>query len=327
MSKLRQILGIVAVSIAALSWTTTAQALDTVNVRFSWKLKGEYGFLYLGKARGLYQKKGIDVVLGEGAGAQAALGGLVRGNEDVVIAPAIFAISAIEKGMPVKLAAIYQERAPFVLISWPDKAITTPAQMEGKSLAISVGDPATTYLDVFCTINKISCEKINKVQVDPQVRFPQFMQRRVDLVSVYTNVDLPLIEDRTGTKFPVLDLPKYGLGLPGLAVVVSDKGIAEKSDLLRRFLSATEEAIELTRSDPAAATAALKGAWSAAPSDELIKAQIVATSATLNFEKGRPAGWIGDKTISDALKLMSSTESIDPNKPVTDFYTNDLLKK
>lgn len=327
MSKLRQVLGVVAVSLAVSFWTTTAQALDTVNVRFSWKLKGEYGFLYLGKARGLYEKKGIEAVLGEGAGAQAALGGLVRGNEDVVIVPAIFAISAIAKGMPVKLAAIYQERAPFALISWPDKAVTTPVQMEGKSLAISVGDPATTYLEVFCAINKINCDKINKVQVDPQVKFPQFMQKRVDLISVYTNVDLPLIEERSGTKFPVLDMPKFGLAVPGLAVVVSDKGIAEKSAPLRRFLAATEEAIELTRSEPAAAMAALKGAWSAAPSDELIKAQIVATSATLNFEKGRPAGWISDKTISDALKLISATESVDVSKPVTDFYTNDLLKK
>jgi NitT/TauT family transport system substrate-binding protein len=327
MPKLRQVLGVLAVSIAASFWTTTASALDTLNVRFSWKLKGEYGFLYLGKERGLYQKKGIDVVLGEGAGAQAALGGLVRGNEDVVIVPGIFAIAAIEKGMPVKLAAIYQEHAPFVLISWPDKAVTTPAQLEGKSLAVLVGDPATTYIDVFCTINKISCDKINKVQVDPQLKFPQFMQKRVDVIPVYTDFDLPLIEDRTGAKFSVLDLPKFGLAVPGLAVVVSDKGIAEKSDLLARFLSATEEAIELTRSEPAAATAALKSAWSAAPSDELIKAQIVATSDTLTSEKGHPAGWISDKTISDALKLISATEHVDANKPVTDFYTNDLLKK
>ncbi|MBR0857862.1 ABC transporter substrate-binding protein [Bradyrhizobium liaoningense] len=327
MPRLRRLLAVLAVSIVASFLTAPASALDTMNVRFSWKLKGEYGFFYLGKEKGLYQKNGIDVVLGEGAGAQAALGGLVRGNEDVVIVPAIFAISAIEKGMPVKLAAIYQERTPFVLISWPDKAVTTPAQMEGKSLAVLVGDPATTYIDVFCTINKISCDKINKVQVDPQLKFPQFMQKRVDLIPVYTDFDLPLIEDRTGTKFSVLDLPKFGLSVPGLAVVVSNKGIAEKSELLRRFLSATDEAIGLTRSEPAAAAAALKKAWSAPPSDELIKAQITAMSDTVTVEDGHPVGWISDRTVSDARKLMSTTEQVDANKPATDFYTNDLLKK
>ncbi|MBR0724991.1 ABC transporter substrate-binding protein [Bradyrhizobium manausense] len=318
---------LVAASIAVSSFTTAARALDTVNVRFSWKLKGEYGFFYLGKEKGLYQKNGIDVVLGEGAGAQAALGGLVRDNEDVVIVPAIFAISAIEKGMPVKLAAIYQERAPMAFISWPDKQVTTPAQLEGRSVAVSVGDPATTYLDVFCALNKISCDKINKVQLDPQLRFAQFIQKRVDLISVYTNVDLPLVEERTGKKFAVLDLPKFGLGVPGLAVVASNKGITEKADLLRRFLAATAEAIELTRSEPAMAAAALKKAWSAAPSDELIKAQIVATSETMASGQGKPVGWIKDKTISDALSLLSATEHLESAKPLADFYTNDLLKK
>lgn len=327
MPRLRRLLEILAVSIVASFLTAPASALDTVNVRFSWKLKGEYGFFYLGKEKGLYQKNGIDAVLGEGAGAQAALGGLVRGNEDVVIVPAIFAISAIEKGMPVKLAAIYQERTPFVLISWPDKAVTTPAQMEGKTLAVLVGDPATTYIDAFCTINKISCDKINKVQVDPQLKFPQFMQKRVDLIPVYTDFDLPLIEARTGIKFSVLDLPKFGLSVPGMAAVVSNKAIAEKSELLRRFFSATDEAIGLTRSEPAAAASALKKAWSAPPPDELIKAQITAMSETVAVEDGHPVGWISDRMVSDARKLMSTTEQVDASKPTTDFYTNDLLKK
>jgi NitT/TauT family transport system substrate-binding protein len=327
MPKYRKILSVLAVSITAALATTEASALDTVNVRFSWKLKGEYGFFYLGKEKGLYQKQGIDVVLGEGAGAQAALGGLVRGNEDVVILPAIFAISAIEKGMPVKIAALYQERAPVVLISWPDNAVTTPSQMEGKSLATIVGDPASTYLDAFCAINKIDCDKINKVQIDPQLKFPQFMQKRVDLIPVYTDYDLPLIEARTGKKFAVLDLPKFGLSVPGLAAVVSNKSIAEKAEVLRRFLLATNEAIEVTKSDPAAATSALKNAWSAVSSDEEIKAQIVATSETLTFEKGKPIGWIDDKTISNALKLMSSAEHLESTKPTIEFYTNELLKK
>jgi len=325
MSKFLKLVGAAAITLAALS-PRAASAADTVNVRFSWKLKGEYGFFYLGKEKQLYQNKGIDVVLGEGAGAQAALGALVRGNEDVVIVPAIFAISAIDKGMPVKLAAIYQERAPIAFISRPDKAVTTPAQMEGKSLATSVGDPATTYLDVFCAINKVDCDKIKKVQIDPQLKFPQFMQKQVDLISVYTNVELPVIEQRTGTKFPVLNLPAFGLSVPGLAVVVSDRGIAEKAAVLKRFLSATAAAIELTRSEPAAAVSALKGAWSAAPSEELIKAQIMATSGTMSSASGKPLGWIDDKTVSDALKLMSATEQVDLKRPIADFYTNALLE-
>ena len=314
------LLAVTATLISAPSWAT-----DTLKVRFSWKLKADYGFFYLGKDGGIYAKHDIDVQLGEGAGAQAALGSLVQGNEDVVIVPAIFAISAIQKGMPVKIAALYQPSTPFAFISQPDKPVTTPKDLEGRSLAVSIGDTATSYLNVFCKINSIDCGKIKQVQIDPQVKIPQFMQGRVDLITVYTNVDLPLIEERSGTKFAVLDLPKYGLSVPGLSAVVSDRGLSEKAGILKRFFAATSESVDLARKDPSAAAKALTGAWSAAPSEELVKAMIVATSSTLDSPEGKPNGWIEEKTIAGAQDLILSVEEGVAEKPVSEFYTNALL--
>src|SRR5690349_19038860 len=76
---------------------TTASAQDPVNVRFSWKMKGEYGPLFMAQEKGLYAKEKLNVRMGEGAGAQAALGALLQGQEDVVILPAVFALTAIQK--------------------------------------------------------------------------------------------------------------------------------------------------------------------------------------------------------------------------------------
>jgi NitT/TauT family transport system substrate-binding protein len=327
LSKILRIMSLMVFASSAAMLSTSTWAADPVKVRFSWKLKGEYGFFYLGKEKGLYQRNDVDLDLGEGAGAQAALGALVQGNEDVVIVPAIFAISAIQKGMPVKIAAIYQKRTPFAFISKLDNAVTKPSELEGRSLAVSVGDTATTYLGAFCKANKVDCSKIQQIQLDPQLKIPQFMQGRVDLITIYTNVDLPLIEQRTGMKFAVLDLPNFGLSVPGLAAVVSDRGIAERPDVLKRFLQATKEAIELTREDPASATAALLQAWSAGPSQELVQQQIVATSATLDTGAENPIGWISDDLINKALDLISTNEQIGERRPSSDFYTNELLEK
>lgn len=92
--------------LAAIVFSSAALAADDVRVRFSWKLKGEYGQLYLAQDRGFYAAKNLAVRMGEGAGSQAALGALVQGQEDVVIMPAIFAASAIQKGMPIKIIAL-----------------------------------------------------------------------------------------------------------------------------------------------------------------------------------------------------------------------------
>src|SRR3954463_12685248 len=95
-----------AAALAGFAVAFAAAAQDPVNVRFSWKMKGEYGPFFMAQEKGLYAKEKLNVRMGEGAGAQAALGALLQGQEDVVVLPAIFALTAIQKGMPVKLIAI-----------------------------------------------------------------------------------------------------------------------------------------------------------------------------------------------------------------------------
>jgi NitT/TauT family transport system substrate-binding protein len=147
----------------------------------------------------------------------------------------------------------------------------------------------------------------------------------VDVVSVYRSNDLPVLESKVGTKFPILDLTQYGLAVPGMAVVASNEGIRQKGALLRNFLAATGKAIEMARADPKAATAAIKEVWQAGPSDEIVQQQIEATSISIPSSDSAPVGWIDEKAISGALKLISKVESIGDPKPASMFYTNELL--
>src|SRR3981081_4548598 len=114
-------------------------AADDLNVRFSYKLKGEYGFFFMGQAKGAYSDVGLTVKFGEGASSEAALGGLLQGQDDLVVMPGIFAISAVQKGMPIKIIALYQPAAPTVLISHSENPVATPKGLEGKTPGTPVG--------------------------------------------------------------------------------------------------------------------------------------------------------------------------------------------
>lgn len=322
----RKILANLAVgALVAALYATAAQAQDQVNVRFSWKLKGEYGPLYMAKQAGFFEKKNLKVRLGEGAGAPAALGALLQGQEDVVILPGIFAVSAIQKGMPIKLIAVWHARTPVVIISHPDKPVRTPKDMEGKSIAVSVGETGTSYLDVFCQINKVDCSKIKRVQVDGAARVNYFLQGQVDMASVYLTNDLPSLEAKTGKKYPTLNMADAGLAVPGLAAVTSDANIKNKPDVLKRFLAAVDEGITATRKDPKAAVQALLKDWSAGPSPEVVEAQVKATVQAIKAEPGHPAGWIEPNLITGTLDLLKTESDIGAPKPVETFYTNTLL--
>jgi NitT/TauT family transport system substrate-binding protein len=307
------------------SMAQAAAAKDDVRVRFSYKLKGEYGLFYMGQAKGAYSDAGLTVRFGEGAGSQAALGGLLQDQDDLIVLPGIFAISAIQKGMPIKIIALYQPAAPAVLISQPENPVATPKDLEGKTLATPVGETGTTYLNLFCETNKVDCSRIKKVQIDVQARVAQFLANHIDVIGAYTTNDLPALEERVGKKFVVLDQVKYGLAVPGMAVVASDAGLKTKKDQFKKFLTATAAAIEMARKDPDGASAALKAAWPNSPSDTVVKTQIINTSVSIPVGPGRPTGWIEQKAIDNALKLIGSVEDIGSPKPPANFYTNELL--
>ena len=302
-----------------------ASAQDPFNVRFSWKMKGEYAPMYQAQEQGYYKKENLAVRMGEGAGAQAALGALIQGQEDVVVLPAVFALTAISKGMPIKLVAIYHPKTPLGIISFPDKAVRTPKDLEGKTIAHSVGETGTSYLDAFCKANNVDCSKITKVQMNAQSRMPQFLQRQVDLVTVYLNNELPLIEAQAKQKFVMLDMPKFGFAIPGLAVVTSDALIASKPDALKRFLRATAEGIKEMKLHPDEAAKATTKNWSGAPDVALVETQVRVTADGIPVQAGKTIGWIDDKLIVDTLELLKSSGEIDAPKPSSTYYTNALL--
>ncbi len=317
--------GAVALGLSMLGAAGVAQAQEQVNVRFSWKLKGEYAAMYVAQEKGFYAREGLNVRLGEGAGAPAALGALLQGQEDAVLLPAIFALTAISKGMPVKLISLYHPSTPIALISWPENPVRVPKDLEGKVVATAIGETGTTYLDSFCKRNGVDCSKVKRVQVDAQSRVPLFVQHKVDVVSVYQTNDLPVLEEKQGTKFIVLEMDKNGLSVPGMALVSSDAIIAKKPDVLRKLLKAVGEGVVAMKKDPAEGANAIVKNWPGHPSLSSVTTQVKATADAIPTRPGHPVGWIDDKVIADALQLLKSTGEVDAPKPTDAYFTNALL--
>lgn len=323
MIPLRALTAILAVTTALFAGVACSQ--DSVNVRFSWKLKGEYAAFYLAQEAGHYGGAKLAVRLGEGAGAPSALGALIQGNEDIVILPGIFALSAIQKGMPIRIIALYHPKTPFVFVSHPERPIRVPADLEGKSLGTSVGDTATSYLTLFCNVNKVDCSKIKKVQMNAQTLVPQFLARQIDSTSVYKSNDLPALMQREA-KIVTLDLVEFGMVIPGMAAVTSESNIANRPDVLKRFLAATATGFRDSKGDVAGASRAILKNWSGGPEPAIVQGQVKATMDAVPIYPARNIGWIDETLIASTLEMMKGVGEIDNPKPAGSFYTNALLQ-
>ena len=181
--RLRTIIAAVGLLLAsAATQPAFTQTAEKLTVRFTWKFKGEYAPLFLALDKGYYKAEGLDVDLAEGSGAQTVLKLLASGNEKFGYGPAVSAAQAVSQGLPVKVVALYQTKAPMGVISFPDVPLKSPKDLEGKRLAISVGETFGDMLGPFSRINHVDIAKIQQIQMDASARTSQFLTRKIDVM-------------------------------------------------------------------------------------------------------------------------------------------------
>lgn len=310
---------------ATVAAPSAAIAQEKITVRFTWKLKGEYAPLFVALDKGYYKAEGLEVDLAEGSGAQTVLKLVAAGNEKFGYGPAVAAAQAVSKDMPVKVVALYQTKAPMGVISFPDVPLKSPKDLEGKRLAISVGETFGDMLVPFTRMNNIDINKITRVQMDNSARTTQFLTKKIDIMSVYLSNELPQIEQRAGVKFNVLRVADYGLQLLGASIIVANDYAEKNPDTVRKLLRATNKGYADAMANPDEA-AKIMAKYFKVPMDAgVLQAQVRATVESTNAPAGKPIGWQDQADWEANLKLLKDTGGIDKVKPLESYYSNAYL--
>ena len=306
--------------------TALAQGADKLTVRFTWKLKGEYAPLFVALDKGYYKAEGLEVELAEGSGAQTVLKLLAGGNEKFGYGPAVSAAQAVSQGLPVKVVALYQTRAPMGVISFPDVPLKSPKDLEGKRLAISVGETFGDMLAPFCRINHVDIDKIQRIQMDASARTAQFLTRKIDVMSVYLSNEWPQIEKRANVKFNVLQVSEFGLNLLGASMIVGNAFAEQNPQTVKKLLRATAKGYQDAMADPKAAAKAMAKFMKVPEDPEVLERQVEATMVSTNAPSGKPIGWQEAADWQANLTLLKETGGIAELKPLAAYYSNEFLQ-
>jgi NitT/TauT family transport system substrate-binding protein len=303
-----------------------AQELEKVTVRFTWKLKGEYAPLYVALERGYYKAEGLDVQLAEGNGAQNVLKALAAGNEKFGYGPAVAAATAISQGLPVRVVALYQTSAPMGVIAFPDTPLKGPKDLEGKRLAISVGETFGDMIRPFTRINNVDLSKIQLIQMDASARTLQFLTHKIDVMSVYLSNELPQIEKRAGVKFNVIKVTDFGLNVLGSSMYASSAFAEQNPEIVKKLLRATAKGYRDAMADPKEAAKIMAKHMMVPEQPDVLERQVEETMVTTNAPPGQPIGWQTDAAWEATLNLLKETGGIADVKALTAYFTNAYLQ-
>jgi NitT/TauT family transport system substrate-binding protein len=310
-----------------IAFVSLSQAQDQ-DINTSQKVRVGLGYLpdvqfapfYLGVVEGLYEAQGLEVEFQHGFTtelypllAQGKLEFVVGDAEDVM---------TFQTTTPFKyLLAMYQ-RVPNALFSLKDKNIITIEDLRGKKIGIP-GMFGSSYTSLQAVLQAAGLSE-GDVTIE-QIGFTQLeaiLSNRVDVAMGFINNE-PIVLKNQGVDINVIDAGVYNPA-PGNGIMTSDAVLAD-TYLVKRFISASQEALALTVQDPQRAFEASKQYVENLGDDrmEVLMTSVALYSSEYTKENGlgftNPEGW--ERT----LELLTSSSRVTTELPADAFYSNDFL--
>jgi NitT/TauT family transport system substrate-binding protein len=204
-----------------------------------------------------------------------------------------------------------------------------PADLKGLNVGVQPSGSTYIFLKAFLAANKMTLADIQQSTVNPPYE-NYLLLGRVDAVPGYIDAEVPELEAKAGGpgSLAIMQGSDFGYAVYGSGLFTSEKLIAEKSDLVQRFVNAYMMAFADVIKSPAEATNIVVEANPeyAAKKDVLIK-QLQADVKGTFFSADTKANGIGwmtkdgwEKTAAILLEQGAMTRAINAEATFTDKY-------
>jgi len=249
----------------ALAPTTTANQSGSKDKKAKQDIRVQLPFLkqsldaplILAIEKGYFAEEGLNVSYERGFGNADTISKLGTGKYDLAFSDIYNAMEFNDKNPNDKIlaVAIYQNKAPFSIVTFKANGIKTPADLVGKKLGAPVGDGPRKLFPLFAKEVKIAPDSVTWDTMEPKLRETFLLQGKVDAVSgFYTSVVPSLIKGgKTMDDIQIFFYDEYGLDFYGNGILVKQDFMTKNPEAIRSFLKAYFRGMQEVVKDPTAA--------------------------------------------------------------------------
>ena len=293
--------------------------LEKTSLRLKWVSQAQFAGYYSALQEGYYEDEGLSVKIDPAGPNISPIQSVVSGVNEFGIAGAEQIISAIDNGSPIVAIAVMYRETPEALVSKKSLNITSPKDLEGKTVGVVYGDDENLYR-LFLKNSGVDTESINEVPAITGIS--QVLTDQVDAKMAYEMNDAVLL-GLEGEDVNLLKFRDYGVKVYADTIFTTKEMIEKNPEKVRKFLKAS-----------------IKGWKSAIENPETSVKQLVEINPALNYD--HQLGYLNgsiplimtDKEIgvSDSKVWKSMIDNLYDNKIIkkkikaSDVFTNEFLK-
>jgi NitT/TauT family transport system substrate-binding protein len=322
---------IAALALLAVSLSATAHAADKVSVQLDYVVRGNHAMFFVAKEKGYFDKQGIDVTaIQKGTGSVNALRLIGNGNAEFGFGDLPTLAVARSQDVPaVAIAAVNQHSPLGMLALAKSHKLSKPQDLKGLNIGVTPGSSTYIFLKSFLASNGMTLDDIKQSTVNPPYE-NYLLLGRVDAVPGYVDAEVPELEAKAGGSgsLSIMLGSDFGYVVYGSGVFTSEKMIAEKSDLVQRFVNAYMQAFaDVIKNPGEAADVIIKANPEYVPKKDVLVNQIEADVKYTFFSDETKKNGIGSmnldtwqKTIKILVDQGGMKGNVDAAKAFTDKY-------
>lgn len=210
-----------------------AQTLDRVSFQTNWRAQAEHGGYYQAVAAGLYRQAGLEVELRMGGPQQNPAQLLLGGRVDMIMSNGFQALNYVRENLPFLCIGAVMQKDPQVLMAHEGAGNDSFEAMRGKPILIGAEGRVTFWPFLRAKFG------FTDTQIRPYTfNLAPFMADRNTIMQGFLSSE-PFAAIQAGARPKVHLIADAGYENYQTTIDISAKMVAEKKDVVQRFVDAT----------------------------------------------------------------------------------------
>lgn len=213
------------------------------------------GLLHLAAARGFFDDRGLAVTVLAQSHGKAALAEVLRGGADLAAAADVPIVVEVLKGAPLSIAAAVASASnELAVLARRDRAIGSPADLQGRRVGVTLGTSGEYFLWAFMVRHRLAPQSLTLVDLPPARLVQALRDGSVDAIAAWQPIRH---EAEVALASAVVSLSAPDAYAQNYVLVGRSEFLATHSEALRRLLLALLDAERFVQEEPQQAKALL----------------------------------------------------------------------
>lgn len=321
---------IIVTALGVLPAVQQATAQDQVKFALDWIPYGKHAMFYASQDKGFWKEAGLDVTITRGFGSGDTAKRVAAGSEDFGFVALPSMITAKSRGADLKMVGMVHDRALDTVATLKGNNIREPKDLEGKRIGSPEGNAVRVVFPAFANINGFDPSKVTFVNMTVPAMVPSLMAGRVDAILVFYT-ETPTVDAAAGkvNKEPFyMQYADYGMNTYGNGIIVSEKTLEERPDVVKRFVEATYKGIAWSVENPEEAVEIFLKHNPAISRDLARKHFDIAVEHLMTpTARKEGIGYMARDRMAFTNDLVTEHMKLPAKTPVEELYTNEFLPK